>query len=155
MNRIVYSIQQPYLVLGDNIVQEIMSTHKDKVQSIKQSSLGKESSSSSSTPLTSRSNTLKELSETNTEATIFSSLTKTSFEKDNDNENDLEDLDGDIVAASSGVDAFRLSESSKTKLTEAEEYLLKKFNQEVLESENVSTILSSLTPIHSNHMLPI
>ena len=123
-----------------------MSTHKDKVQSIKQSSLGKESSSSSSTPLTSRSNTLKELSETNTEATIFSSLTKTSFEKDNDNENDLEDLDGDIVAASSGVDAFRLSESSKTKLTEAEEYLLKKFNQEVLESENVSTILSSLTP---------
>lgn len=82
-------------------------------------------------------------------------MTKTSFEKDNDNENDLEDLDGDIVAASSGVDAFRLSESSKTKLTEAEEYLLKKFNQEVLESENVSTILSSLTPIHSNHMLPI
>lgn len=146
MNRIVYSIQQPYLVLGDNIVQEIMSTHKDKVQSIKQSSSGKGSSSSSSTPLTSRSNTLKELSETNTEATIFSSLTKTSFEKDNDNENDLEDLDGDIVAASSGVDAFRLSESSKTKLTEAEEYLLKKFNQEVLESENVSTILSSLTP---------
>ena len=71
MNRIVYSIQQPYLVLGDNIVQEIMSTHKDKVQSIKQSSSGKESSSSSSTPLTSRSNTLKELSETNTEATIF------------------------------------------------------------------------------------
>ena len=146
MNRIVYSVQQPYLVLGDNIVQEIMSTHKDKVQSIKQSSSGKGSSSSSSTPLTSRSNTLKELSETNTEATIFSSLTKTSFEKDNDNENDLEDLDGDIVAASSGVDAIKLSESSKTKLTEAEEYLLKKFNQEVLESENVSTILSSLTP---------
>ena len=42
MNRIVYSVQQPYLVLGDNIVQEIMSTHKDKVQSIKQSSSGKE-----------------------------------------------------------------------------------------------------------------
>lgn len=147
MNRIVYSIQQPYLVLGDNIVQEIMSTHKDKVQSNKQqTSSGKGSSSSSSTPLTSRSNTLKELSETNTESTNFSSLTKTTFDKDNDNENDLEDIDGDIVGVASGVDAFRLSESSKTKLTEAEEYLLKKFNQEVLESENVSTILSSLTP---------
>ena len=150
MNRIVYSTAQPHIILGDNIVQEIMSNYKEQSQRELNKGSGEGSGSSSSTPLNSRSTNLKELSDSSGKPTTISSAsTSTSLletKEQVDYEKEEKDLDQFPAISTDGNEGlFKLSTTSKIKLTPEEEYLLKKFNQEVLRSERTADILSSLT----------
>ena len=155
MNTIVYSTAQPQIILGDNIVQEIMSNYKENTKKKSSQGFGEGSSSSSSTPLTSRSTTLKEPSDASiisgkSGITSSTSTFPSSIESKEQEYFDGQDGgQGQIEFPVSGADdhevKFRLSTTSKIKLLPEEESLLNKFNQEVLESERTADILSSLT----------
>lgn len=155
MNTIVYPTAQPHIILGDNIVQEIMSNYKETTKKKNTQAIVEGSSSSSSTPLTSRSTTLKEPSDASiiSGKSGISSSTSTfpsSIESKEQYYPEGEDGgQGQNEFPGSGADRpevkFRLSTTSKIKLLPEEESLLNKFNQEVLESERTADILSSLT----------
>ncbi|RCK62783.1 hypothetical protein Cantr_09149 [Candida viswanathii] len=160
MNRIAYSEAQPHIILGDNIVQEIMSNYKEQTQKDGNRGSGEGSSSSSSTPLNSRSTTLKELSDASnlsgkpagissasTSDSIIESREQVDFDKKrgDDEQEDGEQEQSPDTVGDGRIAVFKLSTSSKIKLSPQEEFLLKKFNQEVLESNNTADILSSLT----------
>ncbi|RCK58855.1 hypothetical protein Cantr_07764 [Candida viswanathii] len=156
MNRIAYSEAQPHIILGDNIVQEIMSNYKEQTQKDGNKGSGEGSSSSSSTPLNSRSTTLKELSHASNlsgapagifSASIIENREQVDFDKKggDDEQEDGEQEQSPDTGGDGRIAVFKLSTSSKIKLSPQEEFLLKKFNQEVLESNRTADILSSLT----------
>ncbi|KAL6450079.1 hypothetical protein SBY92_002021 [Candida maltosa Xu316] len=147
MNRIVYSTQQPIVNLGDNIVTDIMSTYKEQQQQQqqdKQVGSGEGGSTgSSSTPLTVSSHSTTSKESSTTEA---SSSNKSAVSLSTPVSSDLsivQETKDKSKVGRGGI--FKLSESSKIKLSPQEEFLLKKFNQEVLQSDKTVAILESLT----------
>ncbi|CAI5755612.1 unnamed protein product [Candida verbasci] len=131
MNKLIYSTQQPNIVLGDQFIQDIMSN----LNKLEKSPVG--GSSSTNLPLE------------QTTATATTTSTDTGDNSMSQSKRLLPNTDDteEIVtpSSSSSGSIFKLSESTKHKLNKGELDLLKKFDQEVLESTKTKGLLDNLT----------